>query len=98
MIRSVHGLSAICGARVVKRLQSSRYDKLGGRANSVKHGYTKGDGLGVEIFGTFVLVYTGFSATDVKRNVRDSHAPCSWFSWKPSPSQEQALILLGALV
>ncbi|HDK8805140.1 TPA: aquaporin, partial [Escherichia coli] len=39
------------------------------------HGYTKGDGLGAEIVGTFVLVYTVFSATDAKRSARDSHVP-----------------------
>ena len=39
------------------------------------HGYTKGSGLGAEIIGTFVLVYTVFSATDAKRNARDSHVP-----------------------
>nr|KJB20656.1 hypothetical protein B456_003G158100 [Gossypium raimondii] len=33
------------------------------------------DGLGAEIIGTFVLVYTVFSATDAKRNARDSHVP-----------------------
>lgn len=41
------------------------------------HGYTKGDGLGAEIVGTFVLVYTVFSATDAKRSARDSHVPVS---------------------
>jgi hypothetical protein len=30
-----------------------------------------------EIIGTFVLVYTVFSATDPKRNARDSHVPVS---------------------
>lgn len=44
----------------------------------VNHGYTKGDGLGAEIVGTFVLVYTVFSATDAKRNARDSHVPVSF--------------------
>ncbi|KAJ0594410.1 putative major intrinsic protein [Helianthus annuus] len=39
------------------------------------HGYTKGSGLGAEIVGTFVLVYTVFSATDAKRSARDSHVP-----------------------
>ncbi|CAA6655125.1 unnamed protein product [Spirodela intermedia] len=34
-----------------------------------------GDGLGAEIVGTFILVYTVFSATDAKRNARDSHVP-----------------------
>lgn len=41
----------------------------------VNPGYTKGDGLGAEIVGTFVLVYTVFSATDAKRSARDSHVP-----------------------
>ncbi|KAM1028087.1 hypothetical protein ACFX2I_040771 [Malus domestica] len=41
----------------------------------VNHGYTKDDGLGAEIVGTSVLVYTVFSATDAKRNARDSHVP-----------------------
>ncbi|RXH93671.1 hypothetical protein DVH24_014247 [Malus domestica] len=45
----------------------------------VNHGYTRGDGLGAEIVGTFVLVYTVFSATDAKRNARDSHVP--WIFW-----------------
>ncbi|VAH35291.1 unnamed protein product [Triticum turgidum subsp. durum] len=44
-------------------------------ANVVAPGYTKGSGLGAEIIGTFVLVYTVFSATDAKRNARDSHVP-----------------------
>ncbi|KAB2621060.1 aquaporin PIP1-3 [Pyrus ussuriensis x Pyrus communis] len=35
----------------------------------------KGDGLGVKIVGTFVLAYTVFSATDAKRNARDSNVP-----------------------
>ncbi|CAK8566935.1 unnamed protein product [Lathyrus sativus] len=38
-------------------------------------GYSKGTGLGAEIIGTFVLVYTIFSAIDPKRNARDSHVP-----------------------
>jgi len=69
-------LGAIAGAAVVKGFESnSRYELLGGGANVVNHGYTKGDGLGAEIVGTFVLVYTVFSATDAKRNARDSHVP-----------------------
>ncbi|MBO8589943.1 aquaporin, partial [Staphylococcus aureus] len=59
----------------VKGFQKGPYQMLGGGANSVNHGYTKGDGLGAEIVGTFVLVYTVFSATDAKRNARDSHVP-----------------------
>nr|ABK96216.1 unknown [Populus trichocarpa x Populus deltoides] len=69
-------LGAIRGAGVVKGFQGSHnYELQGGGANVVNHGYTKGDGLGAEIVGTFVLVYTVFSATDAKRNARDSHVP-----------------------
>lgn len=69
-------LGAICGAGVVKGFSgSNNYETLHGGANFVAHGYTKGDGLGAEIIGTFVLVYTVFSATDAKRNARDSHVP-----------------------
>ncbi|KAH7291402.1 hypothetical protein KP509_29G015500 [Ceratopteris richardii] len=68
-------LGAICGAGIIKGFQPEFYDHNGGGANVVNHGYTKGDGLGAEIIGTFVLVYTVFSATDAKRNARDSHVP-----------------------
>ncbi|CAN1300669.1 Aquaporin PIP1-1, partial [Linum perenne] len=69
-------LGAICGAGVVKGFEGSQsYELQGGGANVVAGGYTKGDGLGAEIIGTFVLVYTVFSATDAKRNARDSHVP-----------------------
>ncbi|XBH81715.1 hypothetical protein VPH35_107232 [Triticum aestivum] len=68
-------LGAICGAGVVKGFQTTLYQGNGGGANSVAPGYTKGDGLGAEIVGTFVLVYTVFSATDAKRSARDSHVP-----------------------
>lgn len=77
-------LGAICGAGVVKGFEKSHdFERLNGGANIVNHGYTKGDGLGAEIIGTFVLVYTVFSATDAKRSARDSHVPvcifCSFF-------------------
>ncbi|KAG2573951.1 hypothetical protein PVAP13_7KG286355 [Panicum virgatum] len=68
-------LGAICGAGVVKGFQKGLYMGNGGGANVVAPGYTKGDGLGAEIVGTFILVYTVFSATDAKRNARDSHVP-----------------------
>ncbi|XP_011047429.1 PREDICTED: probable aquaporin PIP1-4 [Populus euphratica] len=68
-------LGAICGAGVVKAFQKNQYEILGGGANTVSTGYAKGSGLGAEIVGTFVLVYTVFSATDAKRNARDSHVP-----------------------
>lgn len=69
-------LGAICGAGVVKGFEkASTFERLNGGANFVAPGYTKGDGLGAEIVGTFVLVYTVFSATDAKRSARDSHVP-----------------------
>nr|CAA04652.1 major intrinsic protein PIPa2 [Craterostigma plantagineum] len=68
-------LGAICGAGVVKGFYKPTYNLEGGGANVVANGYTKGDGLGAEILGTFVLVYTVFSATDAKRSARDSHVP-----------------------
>ncbi|RCV20837.1 hypothetical protein SEVIR_4G089200v4 [Setaria viridis] len=69
-------LGAACGAGVVKALVGGAlYEAAGGGANAVNPGYTKGDGLGAEIVGTFVLVYTVFSATDAKRSARDSHVP-----------------------
>jgi aquaporin PIP len=78
-------LGAICGAGIVKGFQPDFYKAAGGGANAVAHGYTKGDGLGAEIVGTFVLVYVVFAATDAKRKARDSHVPvsgpcCNWWS------------------
>ncbi|XP_042448116.1 probable aquaporin PIP1-2 isoform X2 [Zingiber officinale] len=83
-------LGAISGAGVVKGFQKSVYENNGGGANVVNAGYTKGDGLGAEIVGTFILVYTVFSATDAKRNARDSHVP------RPSPSLAQGSTLQEA--
>jgi aquaporin PIP len=68
-------LGAICGAGVVKGFQPDFYEIAGGGANRVAHGYTLGDGLGAEIVGTFILVYTVLSATDSKRQARDSFVP-----------------------
>lgn len=72
-------LGAICGAGVVKGFGKTAYQMHNGGVNFVNHGYTKGDGLGAEIVGTFVLVYTVFSATDAKRSARDSHVPVSLY-------------------
>ncbi|XAR69085.1 hypothetical protein NMG60_11000549, partial [Bertholletia excelsa] len=55
--------------------QKADYVQYGGGANELADGYSTGTGLGAEIIGTFVLVYTVFSATDPKRNARDSHVP-----------------------
>ncbi len=68
-------LGAICGVGLVKAFQSAYYNRYGGGANELALGYSKGTGLGAEIIGTFVLVYTVFSATDPKRSARDSHVP-----------------------
>ncbi|CAI8592456.1 unnamed protein product [Vicia faba] len=68
-------LGAICGAGLAKGFQKSYYNTYGGGANTVSDGYSKGTALGAEIIGTFVLVYTVFSATDPKRSARDSHVP-----------------------
>ncbi|CAI8614590.1 unnamed protein product [Vicia faba] len=68
-------LGAICGVGLVKAFQKSYYNRYKGGANMLNDGYSKGTGLGAEIIGTFVLVYTVFSATDPKRNARDSHVP-----------------------
>lgn len=68
---------AICGTGLAKGFQKSYYNRYGGGANSVADGYNNGTALGAEIIGTFVLVYTVFSATDPKRNARDSHVPVS---------------------
>jgi aquaporin PIP len=69
------GLGAICGVWIVKAIMKDFYDEFGGGANTVSPTYSKGTALGAEIIGTFVLVYTVFSATDPKRNARDSHVP-----------------------
>ncbi|KAF5777916.1 putative major intrinsic protein [Helianthus annuus] len=68
-------LGAICGVALVKAFHKTYYDTYGGGANELAQGYNKGTGLGAEIIGTFVLVYTVFSAIDPKRNARDSHVP-----------------------
>uniref|UniRef100_A0A803MZ87 Uncharacterized protein n=1 Tax=Chenopodium quinoa TaxID=63459 RepID=A0A803MZ87_CHEQI len=68
---------AICGVALVRAFQSTYYDKYGGGANKLSTGFSTSTGLAAEIIGTFVLVYTIFSATDPKRSARDSHIPVS---------------------
>lgn len=75
MYMVAQSLGAICGVGLVKAFQSAHYDRYGGGANELATGYSKGTGLAAEIIGTFVLVYTVFSATDPKRSARDSHVP-----------------------
>jgi aquaporin PIP len=68
-------LGAICGVGIVKGIMKHPFDSLGGGANSVSEGYSLTAALGAETFGTFVLVYTVFSATDPKRTARDAFVP-----------------------
>ncbi|XP_043696628.1 aquaporin PIP2-4-like [Telopea speciosissima] len=68
-------LGAMCGVGLVKAFQKSYYVHCGGGANKIADGYRKGVGFAAQIIGTFVLVYTVFSATDPKRSARDSHVP-----------------------
>ncbi|XP_031490046.1 probable aquaporin PIP2-1 [Nymphaea colorata] len=68
-------LGAICGAGLVKAFQKAFYVRYNGGANMLNNGVSKGVGLSAEIIGTFVLVYTVFSATDPKRSARDCHVP-----------------------
>jgi aquaporin PIP len=74
-------LGAACGAGIVRALNSAQFLQHGGGANVVDAGYSKGAGLGAEVVGTFVLVYTVLSATDAKRSARDSHIPVSISPW-----------------
>jgi aquaporin PIP len=84
-------LGAICGAGLVKAFQVSSFDRLGGGVNFVHPGYSIGSGLGAEILGTFFLVFTVFSATDPKRNARDSHVPVN--TPRPPPPLSLSLSL-----
>ncbi|KAI3947720.1 hypothetical protein MKX01_034385 [Papaver californicum] len=68
-------LGVICGVGLVKAFMKHDYNAQGGSANSIAQGYSKGAALGVDIIGTFVLVYTVISATDPKKSTRDSHIP-----------------------
>lgn len=70
-------LGAICGVGLVKGVMKDDYNTHGGGANTVAVGYSTGAALGAEIIGTFLLMYTVFSATDAKRKARDSHVPVS---------------------
>ena len=73
-------LGAICGCGLAKSFQKGYYVRYKGGANMLSDEYSIGTGLAAEIIGTFVLVYTVFSATDPKRNARDSHVPVSLFN------------------
>ncbi|KAI9182289.1 hypothetical protein LWI28_023928 [Acer negundo] len=59
--------------------KSTTLKVVGGGSNSVNTGYNTGTALGAEFIGTFMLVYTVFSAIYPKRSARDSHVP--WIFW-----------------
>ncbi|WOL05287.1 putative aquaporin PIP2-6 [Canna indica] len=71
----VQCLGAVCGVGIAKGIMKHPYDSLGRGANQVAPGYSQGAALGAEIVGTFVLVYTVFSATDVDRNAGNPFIP-----------------------
>ncbi|KAJ4721719.1 Aquaporin PIP1 [Melia azedarach] len=60
------------GSQMVKGFQKSQYEMIDLGKKVLRERDSKGDGLGAEIAGTFVLVYTVVSAIDAKRNARDS--------------------------
>ncbi|XP_064949670.1 probable aquaporin PIP2-6 [Musa acuminata AAA Group] len=66
---------AICGVGIARAIMKHQFDAFGGGTNVVALCYSNGAALGAEIIGTFVLVYTVFTATDPTRNARDSHVP-----------------------
>uniref|UniRef100_A0A0D9W1P2 Aquaporin n=1 Tax=Leersia perrieri TaxID=77586 RepID=A0A0D9W1P2_9ORYZ len=69
-------VGATCGAGLARALHGGgHYERHGGGANELAAGYSTVAGVGAEMVGTFVLVYTVFSATDPKRKARDSHVP-----------------------
>lgn len=70
-------LGAICGCGLVKSLKKANFNAFSGGATELADGFSPSAGLAAEIIGTFVLVYTVFSATDPKRKARDSHVPVS---------------------
>ncbi|KAK4343005.1 hypothetical protein RND71_038821 [Anisodus tanguticus] len=63
------------GLFLTRKVSLAYYVTNGGGANTLNDGYNTGTGLGAEIIGTFVLVYTVFAATDPKRNARNSYVP-----------------------
>ncbi|KAL2629087.1 hypothetical protein R1flu_013773 [Riccia fluitans] len=65
----------VCGAGVARGLHGYEFEAAGGGANVLSRGISTGVGLGIEIVGTFILVYVVYSATDAKRNAQDSHVP-----------------------
>ncbi|KAL6342121.1 hypothetical protein AAG906_038601 [Vitis piasezkii] len=58
-----------------KGFERHDFETLGGGINVMASSYSKLAGFGAEIVGTSVLVYVVLSATDAKRNARDSHVP-----------------------
>ncbi|KAH9288459.1 hypothetical protein KI387_032576 [Taxus chinensis] len=68
-------IGAISGVALVEWLQKASFVSGGGGVNTVQQGYSNTSALVAEIVGTFVLIYTVFSAMDHKRKARGSHVP-----------------------
>eukprot|EP00252_Welwitschia_mirabilis_P020381 TRINITY_DN4995_c0_g1_i1.p1 TRINITY_DN4995_c0_g1~~TRINITY_DN4995_c0_g1_i1.p1 ORF type:complete len:290 (-),score=-4.37 TRINITY_DN4995_c0_g1_i1:115-984(-) len=68
-------LGALLGSLLAKGVEGNLFSSVSGGANVVASGYSKSRAFVAEMMGTFVLVYTVLSATDPKRNARDSHVP-----------------------
>ncbi|KAI4967707.1 hypothetical protein ZWY2020_016982 [Hordeum vulgare] len=66
---------APCAGRPRQGLPERLLRQVRRRRQHARRRIPKGTGLAAEIIGTFVLVYTVFSATDPKRSARDSHVP-----------------------
>lgn len=64
-------LGAIVGVGIAKGVMKHHYSSLGGGANQVAPSYSRGAALGAEMIGTFLLVFTVFSATDADYNAND---------------------------
>ncbi|GJW26679.1 putative major intrinsic protein, aquaporin-like protein [Tanacetum coccineum] len=66
-------LGAIVGAGVVRGFEGGTQFKLnGGGANTIAHGYTKGNGLGTEITRHILFLFSPFFQTMMPRCARDS--------------------------
>ncbi|GAQ80027.1 aquaporin [Klebsormidium nitens] len=61
-------VGAICGAAIVREINTPLYNRVYGGCNFVQSGYTVGGAFSAEVIGTFVLIYTIFAATDPKRS------------------------------
>ncbi|GJM84827.1 hypothetical protein PR202_ga00536 [Eleusine coracana subsp. coracana] len=72
-------LGAVCGVALVRAVHSPpQFTRHGGGANVMGDGYGWGTGFAAEVVGTFVLVYTVFSATDAKHSANGQSHSGEW--------------------